>query len=436
MHSNGRYVKLAFVAAVALLSPSVARAEVVPGANDSAVLAVGATGTPTVAYLDDRGLVLTTRGASGWRSARVRLPVPTKEAAVVSAAVGRDGRPAVLVQDFVRRTVVVAWRRPSRWLVLRPARLSRDVQLGYGGLAFERRGTPVIAYAFQRVSRKTSLRLARIDARGRVTTKEITKLGFPSSITPPAATPHVTRDGRVRVVEAYTSAVIDWYPDGRTWTGQFLFQSKLGSPSGPVLALAGPRSPVIAWTQAYPSFSQSWVYVQDGEPDGDPAHPLDHARLSALTLAEGVPEIAANDWVDVGGRMVFAGMLAGPALSPIELDGRVAGYAAVGATRQLLLSSERGVEWFSFLRPLIQVSLDVAAAGNATGRVDGATGGSVEIYRETPDPGRQLVATVPLAADGSFAAAVPPSPTPYRAVYRDPATGVPYARLLRPTPVT
>jgi hypothetical protein len=60
----------------------------------------------------------------------------------------------------------------------------------------------------------------------------------------------------------------------------------------------------------------------------------------------------------------------------------------------------------------------------------------VQVYRETPNFGRALVASVPLAADGSFAVAdaPPSSPVFYRAVYVDPATGVPYAALLR-TPV-
>ena len=117
---------------------------------------------------------------------------------------------------------------------------------------------------------------------------------------------------------------------------------------------------------------------------------------------------------------------------PVELDGQVAGYAAVGATRQLLLGTTRGLEWFSTPRPAIRVSLAVdAETGEATGRVDGIAGGSVEIYREAPDTGRQLVASATLRPDGSFAAKVPVVPTLYRAVYRDPVSGIPYGALLR-----
>jgi hypothetical protein len=66
------------------------------------------------------------------------------------------------------------------------------------------------------------------------------------------------------------------------------------------------------------------------------------------------------------------------------------------------------------------------------GRVDGASGGGVQIYRETP-AGRTAAGVVELAADGSFSFqdAAPTSPTLYRAVYLGPATNVPYASLLR-----
>jgi len=418
------------ITAAAGLLPSIARAEVVAATNGPAVLA-NAGGTPTVAYLDARGLVVTTRAAGGWQPSRVTLPVPARESVVVSAAVGRDGRPAVLVQDPVRQALVVAWRRPARWLVLRVAQAARGSTLGVGGLALARTGTPLVAYAVRRPTAKTYLRLVRIDAKGRARTTQITKLGFPDSALPPSATPHVTRRGVVRVVEAYTSALIDWFPDKRTWTGQYLFASLLGSPIGPVFALPGPTTAVVAWTQDYPSLGETHVFVQQGPPTGEAADLLPHARVVALTLAGGVPEVAANDWIASDDAETYAPLIAAAGTAPVELDGYIDGYAAVGATRQLLLTTDQGLEWFSAPRPGIHVSLSVDGAGRAAGRVDGAAGGTISIYRDSPGTPRELVATAAIGSDGSFAVQVPPVSTFYRAVYRDPTTGIPYAALLR-----
>lgn len=435
MHGNRRYVKLVLAAAltgVAGLLPSTARAEIVAKTSAAAVMASAPGGTPTVAYVEGRTLVVTTRTAARWQSSRVPLAAPSADAVVVAAAVGRNGRPAALVQDFTKQTLVVAWRRPAGWHVIRVARAARGSTLGVGGLALAPGGTPLVAYAVRRSSAKTYLRLVRIDAKARVRTTQITKLGFPDSALPPSATPHVTRRGVVRVVEAYTSALIDWFPDKRTWTGQYLFASRLGSPIGPVFALPGPSTAVVAWTHDYPSLGETHVFVQQGRPTGEAADVLPHARLSALTLAGGVPEVAANDWIEAAdGAETDAALIASPGAAPVELDGHIDGYAAVGGARQLLLATDQGLEWFSAPRPSIHVSLSVDASGHATGRVDGAAGGTVSIYRDAPGTARELVATAAIAPDGSFVGQVPASPTFYRAVYRDPATGIPYGALLR-----
>jgi hypothetical protein len=83
----------------------------------------------------------------------------------------------------------------------------------------------------------------------------------------------------------------------------------------------------------------------------------------------------------------------------------------------------------------VTVRLESAAAEGAVslrGRVDGSTGGELELYRETATT-RELVTRPGLAPDGSFAAAdLSPRPgTTYRAVYREPTTGLRYAALLR-----
>ena len=134
---------------------------------------------------------------------------------------------------------------------------------------------------------------------------------------------------------------------------------------------------------------------------------------------------------------VYAGVLADPDGPFSELDGRLLGYAAApGGKRQLLLETPSGLEWFEAPdRPRIRVSLSADALGHLTGRVDGASGGLVQLYRET-GTARTPLGNAELAADGSFTFtdSAPTSPTLYRAVYIDPATNIPYASLLR-TPV-
>jgi hypothetical protein len=69
--------------------------------------------------------------------------------------------------------------------------------------------------------------------------------------------------------------------------------------------------------------------------------------------------------------------------------------------------------------------------GRASGAVADATGGTVQIYRELGYFSRELVATSPVAADGSFEASGLGSSDDnlYRAVYVDPATTIPFSFL-------
>jgi hypothetical protein len=135
---------------------------------------------------------------------------------------------------------------------------------------------------------------------------------------------------------------------------------------------------------------------------------------------------------------VYAGLLADENGPFAELDGRVDGYAATpNGSRQLLLATDSGLQWFEApARPSTRVTVTADASGHVTGLVEGATAGVVQVYRELGSAGRVLVGNAQLASDGSFAVqdAAPASPTFYRAVYVDPATGIPYAALLR-TPV-
>src|SRR2546423_132718 len=80
-------------------------------------------------------------------------------------------------------------------------------------LALDRSGDPVVAYAIWLPSRKTYLRLVRTDASfGRLVTTRITRGGFPSTATLPGAAPVVLPSGRIRVVETYLPAAIEWHP--------------------------------------------------------------------------------------------------------------------------------------------------------------------------------------------------------------------------------
>jgi hypothetical protein len=68
-----------------------------------------------------------------------------------------------------------------------------------------------------------------------------------------------------------------------------------------------------------------------------------------------------------------------------------------------------------------------------SGRVQGARGGHVTIYRERSGTHRETAGTARIGAGGTFTLVdtARTRPTFYRAVYVDPATGIPYAKLLR-----
>ncbi|MBA3383199.1 MAG: hypothetical protein H0T20_00915 [Actinobacteria bacterium] len=79
--------------------------------------------------------------------------------------------------------------------------------------------------------------------------------------------------------------------------------------------------------------------------------------------------------------------------------------------------------------PAMRVTVDFTLRG----RVDVAAGGGVSLYEEQAGQTRRLVGEFPLDEQGLFNAAVPLIPGfSYRVVYVNPATGVPYARLVRP----
>jgi len=67
-----------------------------------------------------------------------------------------------------------------------------------------------------------------------------------------------------------------------------------------------------------------------------------------------------------------------------------------------------------------------------SGRVPGVTSGKVAIYRERPGFQRQLAGHASISGSSfSFNDRSSIRPLLYRAVYTDPATGIPFAALLR-----
>jgi hypothetical protein len=431
---------LPLAALVALAAPAAALAEVVPGASTNAVLAVAADGTPRVASESGGRLTVEARDATGaWSTVRTAT-LPEAGVLLEGIAVEPSGAVDVLAGDAHGRWLVLADARGVHLL----ARPGKSATLGVAGLTLDRGGRPVVAYALLvAAKRHTFLRLVRRSAAGRYATTAITKLGFPIADGVPSADPVLMPDGSIRVVETYPSAAIEWRPILHDWQGQFLFIDglHLGAPAGPVSALAAAGGVYSAWTELYPSYGVSDVLLVlhlDGEHQSVLHR---HAFLVALALGPQGPEVAANDYVDLGGSLAYAGLVLDGSGTALELAGRIAGYAVDAAgEQQLLLAGADGLQWFrTGALPSLQVSLAASAAGAQvalSGRVAGGGGGSVALYREQRGGVPTLVATVPLDADGAFAASdtAPSTSTVYRAVYVDPASGLPVASLLR-TPV-
>jgi hypothetical protein len=410
--------------------PARAEAEIVAPFSGRGALAVTADGSPRVVFLSGRDVVLARRSApSEWSFARTGR-VPRGNAVIAGLVVDRQGRASILVEAENGSWLGLASRGRKLRIVARPR---RGASFGPAGLALDAAGRPAFAYAVRLKSGKTFLRLVTSDARRRLRTIPITKGGFPSSGLPPGAAP-VLLGGRLHVVETYTSAAIDWAPLKKgVWEGQYLFASRIGSPTGRVGAAASGPDLWSAWTQL--SAEALSVLLSHSRTTQETTIVLEHGIFVSLLLESGVPEVGALDWAQIGDWYSYAAVLADESGAFSELDGHLEGYvAAPGGRRQVLLSTPTGLEWFeSPVRPSIRVSLTAEASGHLAGRVDGVTGGLVQLWRETPIAPHDLIGNVELEADGSFVFddGPPTSPTLYRAVYVDFATGIPYASLLR-----
>lgn len=406
---------------VALLLPTTAQAEVVaPGVSEGA-LAVARDGSPRVAWIDGRRLVVATRTDS-WRPATIAT-LPGAEARVAGVSAN-----AVLVEGK-RTWIRLVVRTGSRWRVHVVVNAPKRTLLGTSGLALEASGRPVVAYAVQEADETTSLHLVRLAANGRLTRTRITQKGFPTSVLPPAAAPVLWPDGTIRVVESFSQRganAILWRREGKRWWGRVLHASALGAAPLPLFAAAAADGVYVAWTIPYLAFGENHL-VLSSRIDRSTSlvlHP--NAFAAALVLGSSGPEIAANEPV----QGLVAGFVTGAVQT--ELDGRVLGYSSTpSGGRQLLLARPDGLEWFELPTvPAVRVSADFTLRG----RVEGASAGSVSLYEEQAGRPRRLAGEFPLDAQGLFdASAVPLTPNfSYRAVYVEPVSGLPYARLVRP----
>ena len=418
-----------------------ARAEsVFAGTVTDARLVLGPNESPVVAYVSGGVLSIARRYAAGWSAASVDLPADDVE--IDGLVVDSLGLSTVLLRERSGAWLALAGPGPTpraswRWKTIFPD--SKHDVIAPSGLALDKAGNPVVAYALWLTSRKTYLRLVRTDFYfARLVTTRITRGGFPSTATLPGAAPVVLPNGKIRVVETYLPAAIEWRSIPGDWLGQFLHSSALGVPVGIVAAGVSGSVVFAAWTEAYPTLGPPAVVVASHGTHAKSWVALEDAVLAALAVTPRGPELAANRCVPALAFGLEGNGICGGLVGASELDGVVAGFA-VGSdgAHDVLLDDAAGLSWYRSPTSLgVQVTLSAAHSGDAvqlSGRVAGAGGGAVLVYRERPDEQRALVASVQLGVDGSFQASdTPPAlPVAYRAVYVDAATGLPYAALLR-----
>ena len=439
----------ALILGLVLIAPGRASADLVARGVLDGSLALGAKGTPYVAYVRGNHLVVATRAADHrWRS-EVADNV-SAGSQVMAFQVGKAGPVALVLSADSRRLNVVRRRVPGWQSIRLSTKLGRDGILGWPGLVLDRRGLPVVAYTrWNSVNHKSQLLLSRLDARSRVRTIRITAEGFPQSYVAPPAEP-VLVGGRVHVIESYgyrgSVGTFEWFPNKRTWTGLGLDAGYGDFPIGPVFGGMGPDGYLhAAWTESMIPLGDAPVTLVTRRKFSDSIFVLDRALTTGLALPRSGAEVAANEWVSPddlglsGQKYLWAGTIVRGG-SKIELDGWLAGLAvAPRGGRDLLLGSAEGLSWYrSPERLATKVTIEATANDDGTvgvsGRVGGVASGQVKLYRERPSAARVQIATLSLAT-GAFSfvdrGAPPDRPTLYRAVYTDPRAGIPYAALLR-----
>ena len=435
------------MAVAALVVAPGASAEIVARGVQDGLLSLGSNGQPMVAYVRGSSFVVSTRvGPGRWRAERVATVAPGSQ--VVAFKVGAAG-PSLLVERADLRKLTLYRRIGFGWQSVKlGATLPAHVQLGLPGLVLDRQNQAVVAYTrWSRLNYDSRLMLARIDAGGKVRSRQITREGFPKSVVPPPAAPVIV-GGRVHVVESYgyrgVVGTIEWYPDKKTWTGLFIDAGVGDYPVGPVLAGLGPSGTLFAaWTESLNWYDDAPVTLAMHANEMTSRVVLDRALTTGLALPGTGPEVAANEWVGAG-ELGFGGASASWAgmivrrKQHVELDGWIAGYGvAPRGGRDILLGGVGGLSWFRApSRPTTRVTIEASSDGDGrvrvSGRVSGVPSGRVAIYRERPGFARQLAGHASISG-GSFSFNDRSSIRPllYRAVYTEPVTGIPFAALLR-----
>jgi hypothetical protein len=431
---------------VALVAVGSASAEVVARGVQDGVLALNAKGSPSVAFVRGSTLVIANRTAQK-RWAQVKAAAVSPRSNVMAFEIGAAG-PVALVRSDDAREILLVRRRSVGWQTIDVAgKLPPQVQLGWPGLTLDRRGLPVIGYTRWNSSTLNSrLLLARADAKGRITARPITSEGFPKSLVPPPAAP-VLFGGRAHVIESYgyrgVLGTFEWVPQKRTWIGIGLDAGVGDFPVGPVFAGLSPGGVLhAAWTVSLAFIGDAPVTLVERRRFASSEFVLDRALTTGLALPATGPEVAANEWVGpddlglAGSDNLWAGTIL-HGRNHVQLDGWLAGLSvAPRGGRDLLLGGKAGLRWFRSPRRLgtrmtIEATDDGASIA-VSGTVLGVAKGTVAIYRERPGSQRRPIGRAALNG-GSFSFLDRPTTRPllYRAVYTDPATGIPYAALLR-----
>jgi hypothetical protein len=253
--------------------------------------------------------------------------------------------------------------------------------------------------------------------------------------------------GRAHVIESYgyrgVLGTFEWVPQKRTWIGIGLDAGVGDFPVGPVFAGLSPGGVLhAAWTVSLAFISDAPVTLVERRRFASSEFVLDRALTTGLALPSTGPEVAANEWVGpddlrlAGHDFLWAGTVV-HGKSHVQLDGWLGGLAvAPRGGRDLLLGGKPGLRWFRSPHRLVtRVSLEASDEGDGialSGTVLGVATGNVTIYRERPGERRRPIGRAALNG-GAFSFADRPVVRPllYRAVYTDPATGIPYAALLR-----